>query len=94
LTHNKGFPYYGYMNVTLTLDDDLVKQVRKIAVDRDTTLTGMVREYLEQVAREQDTERVRRDVERLNQTFERFKGRLNYEKRTWRREDLYDRKSR
>jgi hypothetical protein len=82
------------MNVTLTLDDDLVKQVRKIAVDRDTTLTGMVREYLEQVAREQDTERVRRDVERLNQTFERFKGRLNYEKRTWRREDLYDRKSR
>jgi hypothetical protein len=84
----------GIMNVTLTLDDDLVKQVRKIAVDRDTTLTGMVREYLEQVAREQDTERVRRDVERLNQTFERFKGRLNYEKRTWRREDLYDRKSR
>ena len=40
------------MNITLTLDDELVKEVRKIAVERDTTLTGLVREYLEQVAAE------------------------------------------
>jgi hypothetical protein len=92
LTHNKGFPYYGSMNVTLTLDDDLVKQIRKIAVERDTTLTGMVRAYLEQVAREQDTERVRRDVERLNETFERFKFRSG--DRNWKREDLYVRSKR
>jgi len=38
------------MNVTLSLDDDLVKRVRKIAVEHDTTLTGMIRDYLEQVA--------------------------------------------
>jgi predicted transcriptional regulator len=82
------------MNVTLTLDDNLVKQIRRIAVERDTTLTGMVRDYLEQVAQEQDTERVRRNVERLNETFERFARPLDYGKRTWRREDLYDRKSR
>jgi hypothetical protein len=31
------------MNVTLSLDDDLVREVRKIAVERDTTLTGLVR---------------------------------------------------
>jgi hypothetical protein len=27
------------MNITLSVDDDLVKEVRKIAVERDTTLT-------------------------------------------------------
>jgi predicted nucleic acid-binding protein len=40
------------MNVTLSLDDDLVKKVRKIAVDRDTTLTALIRRYLEEVAAE------------------------------------------
>ena len=35
------------MNVTLSIDDELVKKVRKVAVERDTTLTGMVRSYLE-----------------------------------------------
>lgn len=82
------------MNITLTLEDELVKEVRKIAVERDTTLTGLVREYLEQVAREHDSEQKRRDVKRLNETFERFARPLDYENRTWRREDLYDRKSR
>ena len=44
-----GFPYYGNMNLTLSLDDELVKKARKIAVERDTTLTGMVRGYLEKL---------------------------------------------
>jgi hypothetical protein len=33
------------MNITLSIDDDLVKEARKIAVERDTTLTGLVRSY-------------------------------------------------
>ena len=82
------------MNITLTLDDNLVKEVRKIAVERDTTLTGMVREYLEQVAAEHTNDRKRRDLERFNETFDRLQTGLNYGKRTWRREDLYIRKSR
>jgi hypothetical protein len=82
------------MNITLTLDDKLVKEVRKIAVEQDTTLTGLVRAYLEKVAAEHGSERKRRDLERLNETFDRFQTRLDYGKRTWRREDLYDRKSR
>lgn len=82
------------MNITLTLDDKLVKEVRKIAIERDTTLTGMVREYLENVTAEHNSERKRRDLERFNETFDRFRTRLDYGKRTWRREDLYDRKSR
>lgn len=38
------------MNITLSLDDKLVKDIKKLAVDRDTTLTGLVREYLEKLA--------------------------------------------
>ena len=38
------------MNLTISLDAKLIKELRKLAVDRDTTLTGLVREYLEKLA--------------------------------------------
>ena len=28
------------MNITLSIDDEIVKKVRRIAVDKDTTLTA------------------------------------------------------
>jgi hypothetical protein len=78
------------MNVTLTLDDDLVKKVRKIAVDRDTTLTRLVREYLEKVAAENAASgRKRRERETLDRSFERVQFKAG--KRTWTRDDLYAR---
>ena len=85
-----GFPYYGYMNITLSLDDELVKKVRKIAVERDSTLTGMVRDYLERMAVEDAASgRRRREREALERTFESFQFRVG--KRTWKRADLYAR---
>jgi hypothetical protein len=91
LTHNKGFPYYGYMNITLTLDDKLVKEVRKIAVERDTTLTGLVREYLEQLAAENTTTgRKRRELEALRRSFAKY--RTDMGKKNWTRADLYERR--
>jgi hypothetical protein len=78
------------MNITLTLDDKLVKEVRKIAADRDTTLTGLVRAYLEQIAEENaKSGRKKRELEALERSFERFQFELG--KKTWKREDLYDR---
>jgi len=78
------------MNITLTLDDRLVKEVRKIAAERDTTLTGMVRSYLRDLAAQHgNTDKVRRDQERFRETFDRLKRPLDYGKRTWKREDLY-----
>jgi hypothetical protein len=78
------------MNVTLTLDDKLVKEIRKIAAERETTLTGLVRAYLQELAaREASSEKVRQDQQRLNETFDRLK--FPMEKRTWKREDLHDR---
>ena len=90
LAHNKGNPYYGYMNITLSLDEKLVKEVRKIAVERDTTLTGLVREYLQKLAAENAKgDRQKRQLEALERTFKTIK--LNIGNRTWKREDLYDR---
>jgi hypothetical protein len=85
-----GFPYYGSMNITLSLDDKLVKQVRKIAVERDTTLTGLVRDYLKKIAEEDAASgRKHRELEALERSFRNFK--VNVGKRTWKREDLYER---
>ena len=76
------------MNITLSLDDDLVKNVRKIAVERDTTLTGLVRTYLEDLAAEHAASgRKRREREALERSFERSQFRIG--KRAWKREDLY-----
>lgn len=78
------------MNVTLSLDDKLVKDIKKLAVDRDTTLTGLVREYLEKLAAENATSgRKRREIEALERSFKQFHRKLDYGKRTWKREDLY-----
>jgi hypothetical protein len=78
------------MNVTLTLDDDLVKEVRKIAVERDTTLTGLVRTYLRDLAAEHaKSGRKRRELEALEKSFKECQ--FNMGKRTWKRQDLYDR---
>ena len=76
------------MNITLTLDDKLVKQIRKIAVERDTTLSGLVRAHLEHLAAEDArTGRKRRELDALEDSFKRFQFRSG--KRDWRREDLY-----
>ena len=85
-----GFPYYVGMNITLSLDDQLVKEVRKIAVERDTTLTGMVREYLEDLAAHDTTHgRRRRERDALERSFEQFQFKVG--KRTWKRADLHAR---
>ncbi|MEO5924066.1 MAG: CopG family transcriptional regulator [Bryobacteraceae bacterium] len=80
------------MNVTLTLDDDLVKKVRKIAVDRDTTLAGLVREHLQGLVAEPgalpSAEKLRR-LEAIEKSFDRFQFPVG--KIDWKREDLHER---
>lgn len=76
------------MNITLSLDEELVKRVRKIAVDHDTTLTGLVRAYLTRLASEDSASgRKLREREALQRSFEHFSFKIG--KRTWNREDLY-----
>lgn len=83
-----GFPYYVDMNVTLSLDEKLVKEVRKIAVEQDTTLTGLVRDFLQRLAEESaGSGRKRREREALERSFAQFQ--LKVGKRAWKREDLH-----
>jgi len=78
------------MNVTLSLPEELVKRVRKIAVDRDTTLTGLIRDYLSDLAREEAAAgRNRREREALERSFEDHQFSIGT--RTWTRRDLHER---
>jgi predicted transcriptional regulator len=61
------------MNVRLTLDDDLVERVRKIADERGTTLTRLVRQYLEDLTAEDVAyDKHRRERQALEGGFEQF----------------------
>ena len=78
------------MNITLSIAEDLVKRVRKIAVERDTTLTGLVRDYLQKLVDEDAASgKRRREREALERSFERFQVRVG--QRTWKRPDLHAR---
>jgi Family of unknown function (DUF6364) len=79
------------MNITLSLDEKLVKEVRKIAVEPDTTLTGLVRDYLERLAAESARSgRKQKELAALRRTFEKYQFHIG--DRTWKREELYERK--
>lgn len=78
------------MNVTLSLDPKLVKEVRKIAVERDTTLTGLIRAYLISLAADHSTHgRRRREREAVEKSFDQIQIRVGTP--TWKREDLHER---
>ena len=74
-------------NITLTVDDVTVKKVRRIALERDTTLTAMVRDYLTQMAETVDASHLQ-DTEALLDTFRELSRPMG--KRDWIRDDLYE----
>jgi hypothetical protein len=77
-------------NITLSLDDRIIKEIRKIAVERDTTLTRMVRDYLERLVAENSASgRKRRELDALERSFQRYQFRVG--ERTWTRADLHER---
>ncbi len=78
------------MKITISLNDDLMKEITRIAADRGTTITGLVRDYLTKLTSECKTpETKQRELEALERSFKKFHCKLG--PRTWRREDLYER---
>ena len=75
-------------NITLSVDDEIIKKVRKIAIDKNTTLTQMLRDFLISVA-ERDQTRKRQAMRDLEASFLEMSRDMG--KRTWRREDLFER---
>ncbi|MFH1983554.1 MAG: DUF6364 family protein [Pseudomonadota bacterium] len=75
-------------NITLSVDDEVIKKVRKVAIDKNTTLTAMVREYLVEIAN-RDHHKKSETIQALEQSIRRLSRDMGI--RQWKREDLYDR---
>jgi hypothetical protein len=75
-------------NITLAVDEDVLDKVRKYAVSHDTTVNAIVREHLEQIAKNAD--RLKEVVAQLRRLSENSSAELGPDYR-WKREDCYDR---
>ena len=74
-------------NLTLTLDEELLRAARKVALDRNTSVNQLVREFLANLVQETDQRKAARaaieEIFRTNQ--------LEIGVRSWQREDLHER---
>ena len=74
-------------NITLAVPEDTLREVRKVAAERETTVNAMVREYLEHLAAHKKRRaRLKRDVEAFAKKSGAVVGEV-----TWSREDVHER---
>jgi hypothetical protein len=74
-------------NITLAVDEKVLAAVRRYAVERNTSVNALVRERLLEIAQHDD--RARQARARLRELSKRSRATLG--KKTWTREDLYER---
>lgn len=75
-------------NINLAIDDAVWDRVRRYAASRDTTVSAIVREHLEQIAKNEDRlKQVVGELRRMSQTSNAELG-PDYK---WNREDCYER---
>lgn len=74
-------------NLTLALDEELLRASRKIAIDRNTTVNQLVREYLEDLVKGAERRRLAQAklIERMS------RGMYRVGQPGWTREDLHER---
>ena len=75
-------------NITLSVNDKIIKKVRKIAIDKNTTLTAMVRDFLTEVAN-RDVQQKKEASSMLHTSFQKMSRDMG--QRQWTRGALYDR---
>jgi predicted translin family RNA/ssDNA-binding protein len=76
------------MNVTFSVDEAILKLARKVAIDRDTTVSAMLRDYLTEISKEGLDQR-EQAAEQLKATFEKY-GRQS-RCSSWTRDELHER---
>jgi len=74
-------------NLTLSIEKDVLLEARKYALEHDTTVNQLVRDYLADLSGLEGRRRLAR--ERLLAAMDR--GIAEVEPITWKREDLYER---
>lgn len=74
-------------NVTIALDEATLREARRIAADRSTSLNALIREFLERLtARESHARRARRRIAELCRESKAEVGPA-----TWSRDELHER---
>jgi len=77
-----------WMNITLSIDDELLARARKLAAERNTSLNNMVREQLRHLTSAADQQRLVDQLEALWQCESQNAVEGDYR---WNRKDAYDR---
>ncbi len=75
-------------NITMTLDDQIIKKVKKIAIEKDTTLTGLVRDYLIGIAKRED-QRMEEVISQLSEIMN--SQEIEVDAISWTRDELHER---
>jgi hypothetical protein len=74
-------------NITLSVDEDVLATVRRVAAERNSTVNALVREYLTNLAAHQDrAARARTRIRQLSKQSQLRVGPI-----TWSRDELHER---
>ena len=74
-------------NVTIALDEVTIREARRIALERSTSLNAMIREFLEELTvRESRSGAARERIVKLSR-----ESRAEVGERNWKRDDLHER---
>ncbi len=74
-------------NITLSIDEKVLAKARRFAVEHNSSVNGLVREYLTSVAERED--RARQVRKRLRELSDRSGARIGA--RSWNRDELHER---
>ncbi len=85
LLHSWGFIM---SNITISLDDDILKKAKKIAIDKDTSFSGLIREYIKGLVDQEERGRLLM-IEELDSLFAHSNARIG--RKTWTRDELHER---
>ena len=78
--------YIVLMNVTLSIDDDVLSRARELAARRGTSVNQLIREYLEELTSDISTEEALAELEELWRTSS-----GNSAGKRWTREEIHER---
>ena len=75
-------------NITLSIDEHVLAEARRYALDHDQSVNGLVREFLTEIAQREDRARkARRRIRELSTTSAARSG-----QRDWTRDELHERR--
>ncbi len=75
-------------NVTMAIDEDLLKKARKIAIEKNTTFTDLVRNYLNRLVEQQESNK-KEIITELNNLFD--QSGVTVGEKIWTRDNLHER---